>query len=194
MKFFIAGDTHLNHGKIATYCQRPENFTELIIKRWNERVRPEDTVIHLGDVAIGKKEYIAPQVRLLNGNKILIRGNHDKHGSLSWWADNGFQFACDGMIFRGCWLTHYPSNSLPRGCDLNIHGHLHNIWDGFHPNASVDAMSEEWMRLKKELRFKWQRLFAIEYTNYYPIEFDEFVAHPDKYQARGPKPESQGLK
>lgn len=187
MKIFLIADTHLNHARIATYCDRPENFTEMILKRWNERVRPEDTVIHLGDVAIGPRQLIDPQINLLNGNKILIRGNHDHHSSLSRWMDHGFQFACDSMVFNGCWLTHYPANSMPQGCNLNIHGHLHNVWHGFHPNASVDTKDEEWMRMKKELKHPWQRLFAIEYTNYYPIEFNEFVAHPDKYYARGIK-------
>ena len=180
MKFFLSSDWHFNHSNIATYCDRPANFTELIIKRHNERVRPEDTVICLGDVAIGKKEHIAPQLKLMNGRKILIRGNHDKHSSLSWWADNGFQFACDAMVFRGCWLTHYPATVLPRGCDLNLHGHLHNIWNGFHPERGNGPSP-------KSLQFSWQRLFAVEYTDYRPIEFNEFVSHPDKYQSRGPK-------
>lgn len=185
MKFFLIADTHFNHQNIATYCQRPANFTELIIKNWNLRVKPEDTVIHLGDVQIGKKsEWIMPN---LPGRKVLIRGNHDRSQSVSWWMEQGFDFACDAMQFRNCWLTHEPATALPVGADYNIHGHLHNIWHGFHPNASVATNEEEWMRLKKELKNKWQRLFAIEYTNYCPIEFDEFVSKPEKYQARGPK-------
>ena len=176
MKFFITADTHLNHANITTYCDRPKNFTELIIKRWNERVRPEDTVIHLGDFAIGPRQLIEPQIRLLNGNKILVRGNHDLHSSLGWWADHGVSFACDAMIFKGCWLTHRPSNFLPAGCHLNVHGHLHNIWHGFH---------SERIKTPNKLDNPWQRLFAIEYTNYYPINFDDFISHPDKYHARG---------
>ena len=177
MKYFLISDTHLNHANISTYCDRPENFTELILKRWNERVRPEDTVIHLGDVAIGPRKHIAEQIRLLNGKKILVRGNHDLHSSVGWWADNGFDFACDGMVFKGCLLTHHPALSLPRSCKINIHGHLHNIWHGFTPNG----------RKPTEPHLPWHRLFAIEYTSYYPIRFDDFVSHPDRYQARGPK-------
>lgn len=187
MKYFLISDTHLNHANISTYCDRPENFTELILKRWNERVRPQDTVIHLGDVAIGPRKHIAEQIRLLNGKKILVRGNHDLHSSVGWWADNGFDFACDGMVFKGCLLTHHPALSLPHSCKINIHGHLHNIWHGFHPNASVEGDDEKEMREYKRLKNPWQRLFAIEYTSYYPIRFDDFVSHPDRYQARGPK-------
>lgn len=186
MKTFIVSDWHLNHGNIKTYCDRPEGFTDLILKRHNERVAKDDTVIHLGDVFIGKPTTWAEIWPKFNGRLILVRGNHDRGRSLSWWMDNGFQFACDGMMFRNWWLTHEPANSRPGGCEGNIHGHLHNIWDGFHPDPK-DTLNDEWLRLKKELKYPWQRLFAIEYTNYYPIEFDEFVVHPDKYKARGVK-------
>lgn len=174
-------DTHLNHANIATYCDRPPNFTDMIIKRWNERVTDMDTVIHLGDVAIGPRQLVEFQVRSLRGTKILVRGNHDRNSSCSWWMDHGFQFACDGLRFRNCWLTHEPDTSRAGGCELNIHGHLHNIWDGFAPNAGKEEKATQ----EGHLRNAWQRLFACEYTNYYPVEFDEFVAKPDKYQARG---------
>ena len=194
MKVFLISDTHLNHANIATYCDRPPNFTDMIIKRWNERVTWADTVIHLGDVAIGPRGLVENQIRCLNGKKILVRGNHDRNGSNSWWMDHGFDFSCDAMMFRNWWLTHEPAQRLPwedrEHCLGNIHGHLHNIWHGFAPNAGAEKVATE----EKRLRNSWQRLFAIEYTNYYPIEFDEFVSKPDKYQARGlvNKKENQG--
>src|SRR5579859_3947400 len=39
----------------------------------------------------------------------------------------------------------------------------------------------------KQLKHPWQRLFAVEYTDYRPVEFNKFIAHPEKYQARGPR-------
>jgi calcineurin-like phosphoesterase family protein len=175
VRVLLFSDSHFNHANIATYCDRPGNFTDIIIKRWQERVKPEDTVIHLGDVIIGRKSSLRDIMSQLPGRKSLIRGNHDRQKSCTWWMENGFDFACDGMRFRNCWLTHEPDTSRAGGCDLNIHGHLHNIWDGFQ------AEGQPQLRLHHE----WQRLFACEYTNYCPIEFDEFVLHPDKYQARG---------
>lgn len=158
----------------------------MIIKNWNQRVKWEDTVIHLGDVAIGPRQVIENQIRSLNGRKILVRGNHDRHGSCSWWMDHGFDFACDAMMFRNWWLTHEPARSLPweqgEHCLGNIHGHLHNIWHGFAPNAGDHKDATEQRRLHNS----WQRLFAIEYTNYMPIEFDEFIDKPDKYQSMRP--------
>jgi calcineurin-like phosphoesterase family protein len=180
MNFYLFSDSHFNHQNIATYCQRPADFTEIIIKRWNETVSKDDTVIHLGDVAIGKKsEWIMPT---LPGRKILVRGNHDRQQSCGWWMDHGFDFACDGMKFRNMWLTHEPS-SLADGCELNIHGHLHNIWDGFRnpEDKRMDCFRE------RKLKNPWQRLFACEYTDYRPVEFNKFISHPDRYQARYPK-------
>jgi calcineurin-like phosphoesterase family protein len=186
MKTFICSDTHFNHQNITTYCDRPTDFTERIIKNWNQIVKPDDLIIHLGDVQIGKKsDWIIPA---LPGKKILVRGNHDRQWSNLRWMKAGFDFACDGLMFRNCWLTHEPAKSLPEGAELNLHGHLHNIWHGFHPNdpkygdfSANDVMKHE------RLNNPWQRLFAIEYTNYAPVDFESFVAKPDKYQARGPK-------
>jgi calcineurin-like phosphoesterase family protein len=177
MNVYLISDTHFNHQNIATYCQRPPDFTEIIIRNWKNVVGADDTIIHLGDVMIGKKsEWIMPA---LPGRKILIRGNHDRQWSNTKWMEMGFHFSCDGLKFRNKWLTHEPSTSLADGCELNIHGHLHNIWHGFRPNH---GQKEGNMRLNNH----WQRLFAIEYTNYMPVEFNKFVGNPNRYQAKGP--------
>lgn len=189
MRYLIISDSHLKHEKMRTYCQRPEGFTELVHKNCMERLGPDTTLIHLGDVGISRPEDWLWMVRLWPGKKVLIEGNHDRKRGPSWWIEKaGFDFACDGLRFRHCWLTHEPAQSLPEGCQLNIHGHLHNIWDGFHSPERLERDKELLGQdFKKRLKNPWQRLFALEYTRYCPIEFEEFVSHPDKYQARGPK-------
>jgi calcineurin-like phosphoesterase family protein len=183
MNTYLISDTHFNHQNIATYCDRPADFTERIQKNWCNTVTLEDLVIHLGDVQIGKKsEWIMPS---LPGRKVLVRGNHDRQQSCAWWMEHGFDFACDGLKYRSMWLTHEPSTSLADGCELNIHGHLHNIWHGFLPDHGIEERADKWKATR--LKNPWQRLFAIEYTNYLPVEFDKFVSHPDKYHARGLK-------
>lgn len=174
MSVYLISDTHFNHFKIATYCQRPENFTEILLRNLRQILKQEDTLIHLGDVFLHKKpDWLGDWP----GRKVLVRGNHDRKHGCDWWMNNGFDFACDGMKFRNCWLTHEPSTSLADGTELNLHGHLHNIWHGFQPDGEKYT----------KLRHPWQRLFAVEYTQYMPVEFDKFVSHPEKYQARGPK-------
>lgn len=186
MNVYIISDTHFNHDKIKTYCDRPDNFTEKIVQNWRKTVKPEDLVLHLGDVFIGKQEgwnYIYP---FLPGRKVLVRGNHDRNHSNGWWMEHGFDFSCDGMLFRSVWLSHEPAQSLPEGAVLNFHGHLHNIWHGFHKNAEEGSSENETWKTQR-LRSDWQRLFAIEYTNYMPVNFDKFLHKPDQFQAKGPK-------
>lgn len=203
--FYLISDTHLKHDAMKTYCLRPPNFTELIHKNVMNTVKSGDTLIHLGDVGIGKYADWEWMVQLWPGTKILIRGNHDRAHSCGWWAEHGFNFACDSMVFRNVLLTHEPANAiiksdghrpygaleegLPQDCELNVHGHLHNIWDGFQSPERVDRdkelLGEDY---GKRLKNPWQRLFAVEYTNYMPVNFDKFISQPDRYQSRFPKP------
>lgn len=173
---YLISDTHFNYDNIATYCDRPKDFTEIIIKRWNEVVKPEDLVIHLGDVAIGNRRTVKSLLATLLGKKVLVLGNHDRQHGPDWWMNQGFDFACQGMKYRNCWLTHEPSTSLADGCLINIHGHLHNFMD---KQAADREKAMHGVYKPKE----FHRLFAIEYTNYYPVNFDKFVAHPEKYKA-----------
>lgn len=205
MNFYLISDTHLKHEAMKTYCLRPPNFTELIHKNVMNTVKAEDTLIHLGDVGIGKHADWTWMVRAWPGRKILIRGNHDRAHSCGWWAETGgFDFACDSMVFRNVLLTHEPANAiiksdghrpygaleegLPQDCELNVHGHLHNIWDGFASEGRLERDKELLgIDFTKRLKHSWQRLFAVEYTNYMPVEFNKFISQPDKYQARGPR-------
>jgi calcineurin-like phosphoesterase family protein len=190
MNVYLISDTHFNHdaegGVMRTYCMRPEKYADLIVKHWRETVKPEDLVIHLGDVMIGKRD---DRLRFLPGRKILVRGNHDRAQSNTWWMEKGaFDFACDGFMFRNVWLTHEPANALPEGALYNVHGHLHNIWDGFHKPERLERDKEVLgIDPTKQLKHPWQRLFATEYTDYRPVEFNKFISHPEKYQATGPR-------
>jgi calcineurin-like phosphoesterase family protein len=110
------------------------------------------------------------------------------------------------MVFRNVLLTHEPANAiivkdghlpykslnetgLPLDCTLNVHGHLHNIWDGFSSQERMERDKELLgVDYGRRLKHPWQRLFAVEYTNYMPVNFDKFISQPDKYQSRGPKP------
>lgn len=75
---WIISDTHFFHEKIGSYCSRPENWQELIIKNWNGLVSKDETVLHLGDFALGKKSNFEALIGLLNGRLFLIQGNHDR--------------------------------------------------------------------------------------------------------------------
>jgi calcineurin-like phosphoesterase family protein len=195
MKVYLISDTHLKHSKMKTYCDRPADFTERTHKNIMNTVKKGDLLIHLGDVGINKAEDWEWMIATWPCRKVLVRGNHDRAKSNVWWMEHGFEFACDSMKFRGALLTHEPTNKLPEDCSVNIHGHLHNIWDGFYSPERIQRDKELLgIDFTRFLKYPWQRLFALEYTNYGPVEFDKFLSHPEKYQATGPKPGRTGEK
>lgn len=124
-KYWITTDTHLGHYKLTEICSRPENFSDLIIKRWKTKVAPEDWVIHLGDLCW--PDYY-DQLKDLPGHKILVRGNHDTKSN-TWYENRGFDLVCERLVMKleglKILFTHEPV--IFHDQDINIHGHLHNM-------------------------------------------------------------------
>ncbi len=79
---YFTSDTHFGHEKIAVNrgFASAQEHDDWIIKNWNARVQPEDTVIHCGDFLVGVKDnpksYCENILKQLNGNILLIWGNH----------------------------------------------------------------------------------------------------------------------
>lgn len=140
--FFIA-DTHFGHENIIKYepVLRPfatiEEHNEELIKRWNAKVTPNDTVWHLGDVLFKQPSFSI--LSRLNGMKRLVLGNHD-HFPMALYAEHFVEIrGC--LAFKKYILTHIPVDrcQFPR-FEGNIHGHLHSekIEGGFHHCVSVE--------------------------------------------------------
>jgi calcineurin-like phosphoesterase family protein len=130
---WLISDTHFGHEKTCTVFKREdgsplrpfasaEEMNEVMVALWNERVRPKDKVYHCGDVVINRK-YLSVLSRL-NGDKVLIKGNHDIFKIEDY--TQYFRDVRGYHVMNGCILSHVPVHpaSLERfGC--NIHGHLH---------------------------------------------------------------------
>ncbi len=136
MRWFIA-DTHFNHANVIVYDKRPfKDVIEMeneIVRRWNSSIKHDDVVYHLGDFAFGSVQLQQEILSKLNGQKILIRGNHD--GSENRCKKSGWHFVCDGILlalggFTVC-LSHDPS-VVPKDFML-LHGHTHKHSD--RPNG-----------------------------------------------------------
>lgn len=80
MNYYIS-DLHLGHYNVLRFDGRPFNtcseMEDTIIKNWNSVVKKEDTVYILGDYCWNTDEEWERTLKLLNGNKVLILGNHD---------------------------------------------------------------------------------------------------------------------
>ena len=104
---FVTADTHFLDEHllgIDNFAPRPfltvDQMDQTIIKNWNERVSENDTVYHLGDIAV---YFAKPQAKAyekifqildsLNGHLVLIKGNHDSRGLFKYLAKNNYSFS-----------------------------------------------------------------------------------------------------
>ena len=82
MNHFFTADTHFGHANIIRYVNRPFNNVNLhdktLIDNWNMVVEPGDRVYHLGDFGFGPPFSLINILKQLNGEKFLIKGNHDR--------------------------------------------------------------------------------------------------------------------
>lgn len=130
---FLVSDTHFGHSNICKFTRddgsklRPwetsEEMNEAMIKLWNDTVRPNDKVYHVGDVVIKRKDLEI--LDRLNGDKVLIRGNHDifkLSDYAKYFRDIRGTHKMDKFI-----ISHYPIHpeSISHWCSCNIHGHTH---------------------------------------------------------------------
>lgn len=79
---FLTSDQHFGHERMAgvfgrEYEGRVEEMNAMMIERWNSMISPGDTVLHLGDFAMGTRAETLPIAGRLNGRILLMPGNHD---------------------------------------------------------------------------------------------------------------------
>lgn len=109
-----------------------------MIDHWNFAVRPEDTLIHLGDLAFGNTEKVRRYLSQLNGKILLILGNHDRKRQA--FFEHGIRPKKSALLFlpdgRSVFLQHRPATDRNqwRGASLHLCGHIHQCQ---HPNPQI---------------------------------------------------------
>lgn len=176
---FLVSDTHFGHLGVCKFMRNdgvtklrpwdsPEEMDEAMVKAWNERVRPNDKVYHLGDVVINRRAL--PTLARLNGDKVLIRGNHDIFRDdeyREYFRELRAYHVMNGMI-----LSHIPihEDSLGR-FGVNIHGHL-------HANRVMKRASSLMEFMKRGTR-EWidprYHCVCVEHTDFAPILFEDVI-------------------
>jgi calcineurin-like phosphoesterase family protein len=121
------GCLHLGHAAIARHrgWDNAEEHDEHLIEQWNKVVAKRDTTYIVGDITMEKsKDYY--KLDQLNGRKIVVLGNHDRHQDVKLLLEyvDGIAGAVD---YKGFILTHVPIHpnevQFYRG---NIHAHIHH--------------------------------------------------------------------
>ena len=81
MTTFFSSDHHFGHENIIKFAKRPfssvEEMDEALITNWNKVVKDGDDVFYIGDMFFCHASEAKKILARLNGNKYLIRGNHD---------------------------------------------------------------------------------------------------------------------
>lgn len=115
-------------------------MNKTLIENWNNLVGEEDLVYHLGDFAMGEKKNVQIITKQLNGNIVLIRGNHDR--SKKWLEDQGFYKVYNELKIGKYLLTHKPrTHRLPEGL-INLHGHCHGYPNNLDKSIYKDLSCE----------------------------------------------------
>jgi calcineurin-like phosphoesterase family protein len=161
---FLTSDTHFGHLGVTKFLRedgtklRPwdsvEEMDEALVANWNNVVKPNDKVYHLGDVVINRKALHI--LYRLNGEKVLIKGNHDIFKLEDY--TRHFKDIRGYHVMNNFLLSHIPVHPLSKGRFAgNIHGHLHS----------------------NTLNDPWYKCVCVEQTNYTPILFEQLMKELD---------------
>lgn len=135
---WFTSDLHFKHRNIVALSDRSvattkEDHDEWLIDLWNSQVQPGDLVYHMGDFCFHSKEAEWESIlSRLNGQKIMIKGNHDSSRSLrhsleknliAAWYDYR-EIKIDDIPIA---LFHFPISSWHRQNygSFHLHGHCH---------------------------------------------------------------------
>jgi calcineurin-like phosphoesterase family protein len=185
---FLVSDTHFGHAGVCRFTRNdgvtklrpwddPAEMDEFMVKAWNDRVKPTDKVYHLGDVVINRKALSI--MSRLNGDKVLIRGNHDIFPDVEY--SQYFRELRAYHVMNGMILSHIPlhSDSLGR-FGTNIHGHLHA--NRVRKARGVDAKTGEILYSDK-IDTRYHNV-CVETTDFAPILFEDVIT---RIEAEGGK-------
>lgn len=183
---FTISDTHFGHASTWAKFTNPdgtplrpfsstEEMDETLVDNWNKVVHPKDTVYHLGDVVIARRNL--QTVKRLNGRKILIRGNHDMFKDKDYY-EAGFEQIHGVRVFVDKWImSHIPLHpgSVTDRFKVNVHGHTHgNRVKRFVRNtAEVIDWGPEFVEALDPRYY----CVCVEQINYTPISFDDLEQH-----------------
>ena len=184
-ELFFTSDTHLQHNQGFLYEPRGfssiEEHDETIVENWNKVVKPEDRVIHLGDIMLNNNEKGIEYIKRLNGEICIVWGNHDTD------ARKELLSALPNVIVLGyahvfkykkfsIYLSHYPT--LTANYDdkhlsqhvINLHGHTHQQANFLYPNnpfmyhVGVDSHNCTPVHIDEvmtDIRQRWQDLQTL---------------------------------
>ena len=163
---FFTSDHHFGHKGIIKYAKRPfqsvDEMNEIMIMKWNEKIRKHDTVYHLGDIGLMASSRLIEILNRLNGKIHLIKGNHDDLNrnckERFEWIKDYHEIKLpnpDSINNQLIVMMHYPLLTWKGKYSGSYHlfGHSHGKLNNFNRNTALDV--------------------GVDCHNFYPISFEE---------------------
>ena len=175
-KIFFTSDTHFGHEHILKFCDRPfkdvEEMNYKLIDNWNKKVPHDGLVFHLGDFAWGGYELWKNIRNQLNGEIILIKGNHDIKNMSSTAEQELFKYSAWQMLVeiegRKVYLNHVPFLCYG-GTYRDIKGLVYQLFG--HTHSGPGKKGTDIPRL--QYLFPTQYDVGVDNNNYEPISWNE---------------------
>lgn len=195
MRYYIS-DLHFFHENLLTKMDN-RNFSscdemhDYMVRRWNAKVRPNDEVVILGDVSMGRGKPTTDLLGRLNGRLYLVVGNHDNYlndrrfdGSRFEWV-KAYAELHDNK--RKIILSHYPifcyngqyrRDGEGRANTYMLYGHVHNTQDEFLVNQFIRETRKMFHRGPDGARLpipcQMINCFCM-FSDYTPLSLDEWI-------------------
>lgn len=118
---FVTADHHFGSWKgLSCFQVFSKDQEDDAIKKWNERINQNDVVIYLGDFCDGNLADVIEYKKRLNGEIILVKGNHDDLPDNAYEAI--FKDVVNELKLDSITLKHCPNLESD---EKQIFGHVH---------------------------------------------------------------------
>ena len=167
---YFTSDHHFGHKNIIKFSKRPfeniDEMDEILIQKWNEKVKPEDEVYYLGDLGLCSISKMRKILERLNGKIYLINGNHES--------------AAQGCSTRFEWIKDYhelviKDDEFERGKQLVVLFHYAirewnaSHWGTYHLYGhSHGSLSDDPTSLSFDI--------GVDCHDFYPLSYQEVKA------------------
>lgn len=183
-KIFFTSDLHFGHERVIEFDSRPyfttKEMDDTLISGWNNKVDNGDVVYVLGDMFWHcEPQYVKNILNTLNGQIILIKGNHDRwlHNSENKKRLSGIKDYDDIVVTladgnkKRCILSHYfiPFYNGHFNDAIHLHGHSHTT-----PEAKAEKSVARWLNRNGFPNEIYN--VGCMYWNYEPVSLDEILA------------------
>lgn len=148
MDIYLLSDTHFCHRLCANQrgFESISAMDEALTEIWNQTIKPNDTVYHLGDFAWKDP---AHYLKNLNGKITLLRGNHDRNKMSTITSQitvlDYLELKVNHQKFILCHFPFYSWNGSSHNISYHCHGHSHgklkdtHDWDKGCLDVGVDT-------------------------------------------------------